>query len=394
MFKTVLLFLHRWLGLISGTIVFIVSITGAIFVFEEELFRLFHPELAYVAPGKQLQDINLLKEAAQKCIGTEKPINFTFIYGEPDRAYCFSAFKRKPTSTSLWDKDEIDHYNHVYVNPYTGVVLGVVNKETEFFYVVRRIHQNLLLRRDIGNVVVGSSTLIFLVILVSGLILWWPKRIAAWKQRFTVKWRARWRRINYDLHSVFGFYAFLLALIIAVTGLVWSFEWWENGIIAMMGSTKKDRAFIAQRDTLHTATVNGISMAWKDALGRYDQFERMTFTFPTRKNSIARIFVQYKGPSAWTDSDYLFYNSEHGQLQQEVAHNDKTLALKWRNSNYNIHTGKIYGWPTQVLALLASLVCASLPVTGVIMWLGRRKKSSVTFKFKELQKKADAIIMD
>lgn len=376
MFKTALLFLHRWLGLISGIIVFIVAITGAIFVFEEELFRLFHPELVYVTPEKQLRDINDLKAAAQNSLGADKPVNVVFIYGEPDRAYCFSVFERNLESTSLWDKDEILYFNHVYVNPYTGAVLGIVDKETEFFYVVRRIHQNLLFRRDIGNMIVGTSTLIFLVILISGLILWWPKRISAWKQRFTIQWKARWRRVNYDLHSVMGFYIFLVAAIIATTGLIWSFEWWENGINSMLGSSKKDLAFLKQRDTVQVASAHGVTLAWQDALHRYEQFNRMTFTFPAKKNSRAGFFVQYDGPSAWTDTDYLSYSGETGELKQALAHDHKPLALKWRNSTYNIHTGKIYGWPTQVLAVFASLVCATLPVTGVVMWFGRRKKNA------------------
>src|SRR3989337_4010707 len=105
MFKKVLLFLHRWLGLSSGLIVFIISITGAIFVFEEELFRVFHPELVYVTPAKVLKDINTLKEAAQNSLGTDKTIDNVYIYGDSDRAYCFLASERNPKSTSLWDKD-------------------------------------------------------------------------------------------------------------------------------------------------------------------------------------------------------------------------------------------------------------------------------------------------
>lgn len=375
MVKAVLLFLHRWLGIITGLIVLVVSITGSIFVFEEELFRVFHPDIVYVDPGKQLHDINDLRAAAQNSIGKDKAINLVFIADSSDRAYCFSAFERDAKSTSLWDKDEIKYYYQVFVNPYTGAVTGVVDKENEFFYVVRRIHQNLLLRRDIGNMIVGSSTLIFLFILVTGIILWWPQRLAQWKQRFVVKWKARWRRVNYDLHSVVGFYTFLIAFLIATTGLAWSFDWWENGIYAMLGSSKKDAAFLTQRDTTYTATNAGITLAWKDALKRYDAgFKRITFNFPTKKNNRAGAFVHYDGPSAWTDSDYIYYNGATGDVQQVILQNDKGTGMKWRNTNYYIHTGKIYGWPTQILAVIASLVCASLPVTGVILWVGRRKK--------------------
>jgi uncharacterized iron-regulated membrane protein len=378
MVKAVLLFLHRWLGVISGLIVFVVSVTGAIFVFEEELFRAFNPDIVYVTPEQSLRDINELRATAQKSIGQDKNINVVFIPGSPDRAYCFSAFERNAKSESIWDKDEIAYYYQVFVNPYTGAVTGVVNKEIEFFYAVRRIHQNLMLRRDIGNMIVGTSTLIFLFILISGVVLWWPQRIAQWKQRFVVKWKARWRRLNYDLHSVVGFYVFLIAMLIAITGLVWSFDWWENGIYAMLGSSKKDAAFLTQRDTTYTATNQGITLAWKDALKRYEQgFERITLNFPTKKNSRVGAFVLYDGPSAWTDSDYIYYNGATGNVQQAILQDAKSTGMKWRNTNYYIHTGKLYGWPTQILAVIASLICASLPVTGVILWVGRKNKKQV-----------------
>ncbi len=378
MVKAVLLFLHRWLGVISGLIVFVVSVTGCIFVFEEELFRVFHPEVVYVTPGQTLRDINELKAVAQNSIGQDKNINIVFIPGSPDKAYYFSALERNPKSKSLWDKDEIVYYYQVFVNPYTGAVTGVVDKENEFFFVVRRIHQNLLLRRDIGNMIVGSATLIFLVILVTGIVLWWPQRVAQWKQRLTVKLKARWRRVNYDLHSVAGFYVFLIAFIIAATGIVWSFDWWEKGIYTMLGSSKKDAAFLTQRDTTYTATNQGITLAWKDALKRYENgFKRITLNFPSKKNSRVGAFIHYDGPSAWTDSDYIYYNGATGAVQEVIRQNDKSTGMKWRNTNYYIHTGKLYGWPTQILAVIVSLICASLPVTGVIMWVGRKNKKQV-----------------
>jgi uncharacterized iron-regulated membrane protein len=376
MIKQALLFLHRWLGIISGIVVVVVSITGAIFVFEEELFQVFHPALTHVEPGKTLVDINTLKASAQAALGKDKVINFVSIYGDPARAYSFSANKRNPESTSWWEKDEILYYNQVFVNPYTGQVLGTIDKSTEFFYFMRRIHQNLLLRRDIGNMIVGWSVAIFVFILITGIVLWWPQRVAQIKQSIAIKWTAKWKRVNYDLHNVLGFYAFIFALIIALTGLTWSFAWWEESVFNAMGSTKKDVAYLNVRDTTYTATAEGVTRAWHDALQRYnaDKLLRMTFNFPTKKNARVGGLVHYHGDSWWKNADYVYYNGATGALSLLVDHDAKGLGMKWRNSNYDIHTGKIYGWPTQVLAVVVSLICASLPITGFIMYLHRRKK--------------------
>ena len=83
----------------------------------------------------------------------------------------------------------------------------------------------------------ATATLVFLVMLISGLILWWPKNKKATKQRFSIKWNARWRRKNYDLHNVLGFYATWIAIILAVTGLVWGFEWFAQGYYRLAGKS-------------------------------------------------------------------------------------------------------------------------------------------------------------
>src|SRR5690606_12189087 len=73
--------------------------------------------------------------------------------------------------------------------------------------------------------VVAYSTLIFIIVMISGLVLWWPKK---WKGKrlrrsFWPKWSVKWKRLNYDLHNIIGFYSFLLGVAIGITGLFFSF---------------------------------------------------------------------------------------------------------------------------------------------------------------------------
>ena len=66
----------------------------------------------------------------------------------------------------------------------------------------------------------------------------WPRNKAARKQRFTLKRGAHWRRKNYDLHNVLGFYMTAIALILAFTGLVWGFQWFAKGVHTLAGGDK------------------------------------------------------------------------------------------------------------------------------------------------------------
>ena len=72
---------------------------------------------------------------------------------------------------------------------------------------------------------VGIPVIIFMVMLITGIVLWWPKNKAARKQRFSFKWKniKSWKRKNYDLHNVLGFYASIFALIFSITGLFYAF---------------------------------------------------------------------------------------------------------------------------------------------------------------------------
>lgn len=370
--------LHLWLGLLSGTVVFIVAVTGCIFVFEEDLFNLIHHRLVYVAPASTAPvPLLQLYHIAQKKLGTKKKIGQVEIYPEANRSYVFTAAQNNKEKGWTYFQG-IDYREELYINPYTGQITGVVDKKYEFFNVVRRIHQQLLLRNEIGSMIVGSCCLMFLALLITGFILWFPKNKATWKQRFTIKWKARWRRVNYDAHNVGGLYVLPVAMLLVVTGLVWSFDWWENSIYKLLGDRSKPglkvEQPIAKEDT--RVLTDPIDVALKESVERTPVYEKLILSFPEKKTQPLRVSVIMGAHSGWQASNTYYYHSQTGEAFYQFLQQDKTLGMKWRNSNYGIHTGSIYGWPTKIMAALASLICASLPVTGFYIWWGRRKKDA------------------
>ena len=194
-FKKAIGKLHLWLGLSSGLVVFIVSLTGAIFTFQDDIRDLTEPwrkvEVQNVAPVLPSQ----LKAAALAYHPSAVIKDAWVTYFAPDR------------SATVFFIDKAGLPIQVYVNPYTGKALHELNLRTHFFTIVQEIHMHLLLPEAVAKWVVGLSISIFVIMLLTGLVLWWPKRKQERKQRFTIKWGARWRRINYDLHNVLGFYA-------------------------------------------------------------------------------------------------------------------------------------------------------------------------------------------
>ncbi|RZK18529.1 MAG: PepSY domain-containing protein, partial [Hymenobacter sp.] len=210
--------LHLWLGLASGLIVLIVSLSGAVFVFQDDIRDLTQPWRKVAVQARPMLPPSVLQAAA-----TQAQPGFTaswITYNGPDR------------STAVYLSKGEDVY-YAFLNPYTGQVLKVQNLRNDFFTLVQYLHMYLLLPPAIGKWIVDIAVIIFVIMLGSGLVLWWPRNKAARKQRFSVKWEASPKRRNYDLHNVLGFYASALALVLALSGLCISYEWLMDGVGAL-----------------------------------------------------------------------------------------------------------------------------------------------------------------
>jgi len=101
----------------------------------------------------------------------------------------------------------------------------------------------------------------------------------------------------------------------------------------------------------------------------------LILSVPEKETVPYRMFVEVDKGTGWRESNYYFYQNATGEQYGQILQEDKSLGMKWRNSNYDIHTGGIYGMTTKILAFLASFFCATLPVTGFYIWWGKRNKS-------------------
>jgi len=206
--KKVVSKIHLWLGLASGLVVFIIGITGCIYVFEEELKTFFYKDREVItvpddAVKKPLSELLLL---AQKELGAEHPIQSIEISSASNQTYAFRPVQIRDKN-AYTHFGEIVYYRKLYLNPYTGEVVKNENTKYEFFTLVLRLHRNLLLNRNTGSLIIGTSVIFFVILLITGIVLWWPRNKAGIKRRISFTWKrtTQWKRKNYDLHSVFGF---------------------------------------------------------------------------------------------------------------------------------------------------------------------------------------------
>ena len=368
--------IHLWLGLASGLIVFIIAITGCIYAFQDEIQNLTQSYRFVEAQSKPFLLPSRIREIADKQL-PGKHIHAVLYQGQ-DRA-----------AKAIYYSFDEHYYDFVYVNQYTGEVLKVKDEYADFFRIVLDGHFYLWLPPDIGQPVIASATLIFLVMLITGLFLWWKRKKAKDNQKFKIKWSARWRRKNYDLHSVLGFYITWIAIIFAVTGLVWGFEWFRDGLYTATSGGKKFVDY--QSPPSDTAAITSMEIPAIDKV-----YLKMVAEYPNAEwievhppeNAQASIAANANpDASTYWKIDYRYFD-QYTLKELPVNHiwgryPGASGADRLMRLNYDIHTGGIMGLSGKFLAFCASLIVASLPVTGFLIWWGRRKKDKVKITFPE-----------
>ena len=188
--------IHLWISLPLGILFSVICLTGAILVFENETLQLLNPSADVMSMGKHA----------------------------PERK-------------------ELVGY--------------------DFFHSTLRIHRWLLDapakkgERTVGKEIVGYSTLAMTIVLMSGIIIWWPRNRKVLKNRLSVTCSKGSKRFWYDSHVSIGFYATLLLLIMCLTGLVWSFTGWREAFWNLFDFIPPEgrKRFLY---TLHTGSWGGL----------------------------------------------------------------------------------------------------------------------------------------
>ncbi|HOX83684.1 MAG TPA: PepSY-associated TM helix domain-containing protein [Chryseolinea sp.] len=360
--------LHLWLGLSSGLVVFIISITGCIYAFQAEIQNLTQPYRFVEYQEKPVLPPSQLKAIAEKELPGKKV--HAVLYAKPGK-----------TSQVIFYDFDPEYFYLVYLNPYSGEVLKVKDENADFFRIVLLGHFYLWLPPELGQLIATSATLIFLVMLISGIILWWPKNKKATRQRFKIKWNTRWRRKNYDLHNVLGFYISLIAIILALTGMVFGFQWFAKGVYQVAGGEKELLYIEPASDTTQMMTQSDIPAGdrlYAKLRAENPTAEVMEVHAPESNTAPILVTVNEDDGTYWK-TDYRYFD-QYTLKELPVKHiygkvEEAKSADKLLRMNYDIHTGAIIGLPGKILAFFASLIAASLPVSGFYIWWGRRKKS-------------------
>jgi len=357
--------IHLVLGLVSGLIVFLVAISGCIYVFEEEARVVFQNKYYYVSPQNIQTRHTLTAVTAQvKRSFPNEVITQIRIKELNDAAIIYHTKTDKAIS----------------INPYTLVIIGERNLKTDFFNWIEEFHTKLHLG-DIGEVIIKVNVLLFFILCISGLIIWWPKQKAAFKKAVTIKFNANsWKKLNWDLHSVLGFYALFVLIIISFTGMFWVFDVVKETVAFATNSkvtnTKAPKLLVTDNDSI----VLSMDAAYAIAAKQYPGANYTIISMPKKVEEPLRVLLRF--PYTIVRKQHtIFYNQYTGKKLREDLYTNYTPYDKVMRSNYDFHTGRIraLGIGSKIIYFLASLFAASLPITGTLIWWNRYKKSKRFF---------------
>lgn len=283
------------------------------------------------------------------------------------------------------------------VDPYTGNVNGWAESPA-FFGTVRKLHRWLLDpppskgEKSVGKAIVGVSTLALVLILVSGLILWIPRSRKALRNRLKVSYSDGRRRFWHDSHVSLGFYATLLLLVMALTGLTWSFGWYRTAAYALFGGPQQTVAAQekpsrkADSGNRHERERSGERTAGREQGKRQAETEARPFDYAVWDEVLEQLTAhctayktivltqteaQVARQSAMRRIDRATFDPRSGRLAEITRYEETPRQQRLRGWFYAFHTGTWGGIWTKILYFLAALIGASLPLTGYWLWWRR-----------------------
>ncbi|MGN0213824.1 MAG: PepSY-associated TM helix domain-containing protein [Muribaculaceae bacterium] len=422
--------IHLWLSVPFGIIITLICFSGATMVYEKEITEWCQPELYKVAEVKdQALPLNELMEMVEETLPDSVEITGVTVSPDVERPYQVSL--SKPRRASL------------FVDQYTGEVKGQYQR-LPFFDTMFRLHRWLLGSAQTANGgmsagkwLVGTSTLILVIILITGILMWLTNKRKPLKKSLSISVTKGWGRFWHDLHVAGGIYTTIFLLAIALTGLTWSFSWYRSGFYSMFGveasaggehgghgSHGREGQRDGQRE--HNAEAHSFDREshghggayhnhgyhnhnhdsnseyhhdndftgggnpyyggghrrspyrhWQDLLENMQEENPGYRQITLKKGSVE---VVPAGRNSLRATDKYSYDRRSGEITDTKPYSAEEKSTKVRSAVYMVHVGSWGGWITRLITFIAALIGATLPLTGYYLWIRRLRKKHLAAK--------------
>nr|WP_218626396.1 sulfite reductase flavoprotein subunit alpha [Pseudomonas sp. dw_358] len=362
--KKILFQLHWFFGITAGTVLALMGITGATVSFQDEILTLLNPAILDVKPqpGAVLPMPELVRRIQAAQPKAVQSISIDLSNQEASRVF----FAPPPGER----RGEMR-----YFDAYTGQLQGQVQGQ-DFFALVLQLHR-FLLSGDVGKNITGACTLILLFFCLSGLYLRWPRQALNWRAWLTLDWAKKGRSFNWDLHSVFGTWCLVVYLLLAVTGLAWSYQWFNDGLTRVLGERpnterRGGRPTAKPGEAAPAVDYDALWSAIRDTAG--PELRGFNLRLPPAPNQPATVYYLLNDSPHPRALNIITLNPASGQVSKVERYADKALGGQLMTSLYALHTGSFFGLTGRIVNTLAALCMPLFFVTGWLLYLDRRRK--------------------
>lgn len=377
MFKKILFQIHWFLGITAGLILSLMGVTGAIYSYEQPIQKWLNPE-SYTVQAEQKEKL------------TPAQIFQHFQQADPAVKINSITIDQDPTASSTVNivKEGARKGYNMMINPYSAAVLPEI-KGREFFQFIQQLHRNLTVG-ETGKQITGAATLMLIYFVLSGLYLRWPKKHSA-KQWLFVKPKLKGRNFLWDLHAVVGTWVIIFYLLLAFTGLYWSYDWWRGGMFKVMGVERPQPEMQAKAQGKGKAEGRGskglspeqlsaaLTQTWTGfnaQVGR--EYSSITLNIPKKANGQMEVSFADVEPQHERARNKAAYDYQAGAITKLELYEEQKLNEKIMSSMLPVHRGSFFGPVYQFFTMLASLIMPLFFVTGWMLYLKRRKQKRLT----------------
>lgn len=354
--RKLLIWLHGWLGLITGLLLSVMGLSGSALVFRPEIEARLYPQWMIVEPQTLRASWQTMLQTVQRAFPDDR-VQHIFIGREANRAHEF------------WLRDgEL----RVYVDPYTARVLGSREPGSDATGWLFELHTDLL-NGEIGHNIVGIGGMFLILLGLSGLALWWPGK--NWRRGFTMRWNTNWKGRNYELHRVCGALACGGLMMIALTGtaLVWA-TWFGESLSRATGQMPKAKP----KATVSAAKVLSLDELVQSANTAFPDGQLTRISFPAKRGAPLVVRKKLPGDPHPNGVNYIYLDPHLGRVLRVDAAARATLDGRLMNARYPLHIGlwgARFSTLTRIVHALLGLMPLALFISGLVMWLNRQQRA-------------------
>jgi sulfite reductase (NADPH) flavoprotein alpha-component len=362
--KKTLFQLHWFFGISAGLVLALMGITGATVSFQDEILSVLNPSVLQVE--KQVAGVLPPAELVEKIEGASGK-KVAMIWVETDSANAARVSFTPPPGERRGEMR--------YFNPYTAEFMGNAVGQ-DFFGFMLRLHRFLAMG-DTGRQITGACTLILVFFCLSGLYLRWPRQWNSWRTWLTLDWKKKGRSFNWDLHSVAGTWCLVFYLLAALTGLSWSYEWYNKGLTRLLSDSPQNERVRGGRGPApagpaptadYAAMWSSIYSTAGPALSTYN------IRMPPVAGQPATVFYLLNSSPHDRALNQISLDPATGIVKRHDRYSDKSLKAQLLTSIYALHVGSYFGIVGRIILTLSALTMPLFFVTGWLLYLDRRRK--------------------